>query len=115
MKLLISIIVIAFLSFAVCIYLPWWSIAIVSFAVSSLIRQMPLAAFVTGFFAVFLLWSGLAWWISIHNHHILAHRVSLIILQKDNPYLLILATALIGGLVSGFASLAAVFVRIRKG
>ena len=105
MKLMISIIVIALLSFTACLYFPWWSIAIIAFIVTALIRQTPFKAFVTGFLALFFLWGGLSLWISHNNHHVLAHRVSLIILKIDSPPLLILCTAVAGGLIAGFAAL----------
>ena len=114
MKFILSIILIAILSFAACIYLPWWSIAIVAFVVAALIPQSAGMSFLTGFFALFLLWGGLSFWISSPNQHILAHKVSLIILKIDSPYLLMLTTALIGGLVAGFAAIAGSFLRNRK-
>jgi hypothetical protein len=70
-----------------------------------------LAAFISGFVALFLLWGLLCLWISISNEHILAHRVSLLIFKTDSPYLLIIVTALIGALVAGFASLTGSFLR----
>ena len=51
---------------------------------------------------------------SNNNEHILAHKVSLLILKMDNPYLLILATAVIGALVAGFAALSGSYLRKRK-
>lgn len=114
MKLIVSLILMSLLSFAACLYFPWWSIAIVSFIVSALIPQRPGISFITGFAALFFLWGILAFWISHNNQHILAHRVSLLILKTDNPYLLILATALTGALIAGFASLAGSYLKKRN-
>ena len=114
MKFIASIILIALLSFAACLYFPWWSIAIVAFIVAALISQSAGMSFLTGFFALFLLWSVLSFWISSPNEHILAHKVSLIILKIDSPYSLMFATALIGGLVAGFAAMTASFLRKKK-
>ena len=114
MRFIISILLIAVLSFAAGLYLPWWSIAIAAFLVTALIPQSPGMSFLTGFLALFLLWGILSFWISIGNEHILAHKVSLVILGIDNPLLLIIATALIGGLVAGFAALAAGYLRKKK-
>ncbi|ULQ54264.1 hypothetical protein [Flavihumibacter fluvii] len=105
MKLLISILLTALLSFALCIFLPWWSIAIAAFVVAAAIHQMPWKAFVSGFLALFLLWSGVSWWISAANNDILASKVSMIILKQQGSFLLVLVTGLIGGLVGGFAAL----------
>ena len=111
MKLLISTVLIFLLSLTLCLYLPWWTIAIVAFLVTSLIAQNPGRSFLSGFIALFILWGGLAWYLSSNNDHILAHKMSQIILKIDNPALLILVTALVGALVAGFAALAGSFVR----
>lgn len=105
MKFFISLFLTALLAFAACLFLPWWSIAIAAFAVAALIPQKPLKAFFAGFTGLFLLWGGLSFWISNNNEHILGHKVSLLILQMDSPYVLILATAVIAAVVAGVAAL----------
>lgn len=114
MKFFISLILIALLSFATCLYLPWWMVSVVGFIVVALIPQNAGKAFVCGFLSVFILWFALSFWISNNNNHILAHKVSLLILKMDNPYLLMILTALIGGLVAGFGAMTASFIRERK-
>jgi hypothetical protein len=114
MKFFISFILIILLSFAFCLFLPWWSIALASFFVAVLIPQKPFMSFFTAFGALFLLWGGLGFWISINNDHILAHKVSQLILKMDNPLLLVLITALIGALIAGFAALAGCYLRRSK-
>ena len=110
MKFIVSVLLIALLSLAFCLYLPWWTIAIVAFTVASLIPQNPVRSFLAGFMALFLLWGALAWTISSNNEHLLAKKVSMI-LKMDSPALLIVATALIGALVAGFAAISGSFVR----
>ncbi len=102
------------LSFVACLYFPWWSIAIVSFIVTAVIPQGAGKSFLSGFLALFLLWGGLSFWISNSNDHILAHKVSLLILKMDNPYLLMLVTGLIGALVAGFAAMTATFLKGKR-
>jgi hypothetical protein len=114
MKFLISLILTALLSFAICLYCPWWSIAIVAFVVAALIPQKPFVAFVAGFLALFIVWFSLTLYISNNNEHILAHKVSMIILKSDNPFALIVMTAAIGAFVAGFAALAGSFARATK-
>lgn len=111
MKFIITLILIILLSFCACLYFPWWSIAIVAFIVAAIIPLRPYAAFLAGFFALLLLWGGLSWWISNGNDNILAHRVSVLILKKDNPILLIFATAMIGAIVGGFSALTGSYLR----
>ena len=115
MKFFISLILTILLSFAFCLFLPWWSIAIAAFLVAALIPQKPGKAFITGFAALFLLWGGLSFWISNNNNHVLAHKISPLLLFKiDSPVLLVLVTALIGALVAGFAALAGSYLRKSK-
>ena len=114
MKFFISLILTALLAFAFCLFLPWWSIAIAAFIVAVLIPQKPGKAFYTAFIALLLLWGGLSFWMSNNNHHVLAHKISQLILKLDNPMLLILITALIGALVAGFAALAGSYLRKSK-
>lgn len=114
MKAVISTFLIILLSFVACLYFPWWSVAIVAFIVSALIPQKPLISFLGGFIGLFLLWSILSFYISISNDHILAHRISLLILKSDSPYLLVLTTGLIGGIVAGFAALTGSFIYARE-
>lgn len=111
MKFLVSLILTALLSFAACLYLPWWGIALAAFAVAALIPQKPGKAFLSGFLALFLLWGSLSFWISNANEHLLAHKVSMVMLNMDSPYVLVLATALIGGLVAGVAALSGSYLR----
>lgn len=112
MKFLVSVVLISLISFIACLYLPWWSIAIVSLLVAIIFHQKPLWSFLAGFCALFLLWTILAFVSSSSNNHILAHRMSLVMLKSDHPFVLMLVTGFIGALVAGFAALAGSFVRI---
>jgi len=113
MKFIVSLFLIALLSFAACLYLPWWSIAIVAFVVTAIIMQHPGRAFLCGFIALFLLWALISLWLSSNNDHLLAHKMSLVILQTDSPALLILVTGLIGGITAGLGALAGSLLRKR--
>ena len=114
MKFVISLILIILLSFVSCLYFPWWSIAIVSFVVVALIPQKPGMAFLCGFGAVFLSWSLLSFWIRSNNDHVLAHKVSVLFLKMDSPFLLILVTGFIGGLIAGLGALTASFIQKKE-
>lgn len=105
MKFIISTILTALLSFVLGLYLPWWSIAIGPLIVAIAVHQVGWKAFLSGFIALFLLWGVHAWLINSANEGILAAKVSMLILQVENPLLLILVTGLIGGVVAGFAAL----------
>jgi len=105
MKFFVSIIVTAILAFSMGYVLPWWSIAVTGFISGVFFIQSKLLSFLSAFIAVALFWGIMALYISNANNHILAHRISLLIIKKDNPYLLILLTSLIGGLTTGVSAL----------
>lgn len=77
----------------------------VTFCISLWLIKKPLWAFVTGFLAILTLWGGLAWYISAANQHILAHKLAALILQKDDPMMLIALSGLTGAFTGGFAAL----------
>lgn len=113
-KFLVSILLIAFLSFASCLFFDWWTIAIVAFGVSIFIQQSKLKSFLAGFLALFLLWSILSFSLSSQNNHLLASKVSLLIIKSNNPYALILITGFIGGIVAGFSALTGAFIKPKR-
>jgi hypothetical protein len=80
-------------------------VTIAAFIVAVFIHQKPLWAFLSGALAILLLWGIMAWVISENNEHILAHRVSSLIIKKDAPGLLITLTAFLGAIPAGFAAL----------
>lgn len=114
MKFFISILLTALLSFAACLYFPWWCIAIAAFTVAVLLPQTPGRSFLSGFLAIFFLWGGLCLFISFKNHHIFTHKISLLIIKIDNPILIILLTTLIGAVVAGFSALTAAYLRRKR-
>jgi hypothetical protein len=112
MKFIVALIVTALLSFALCLFLPWWAIAIAAFAVAVAVPQKPFKAFGAGFLALLLLWGGLSFWMSSANGHILAGKMNQLILQTSaSPWVIISITAFIGAIVGGLAALAGSFVR----
>lgn len=114
MKFFISLLAIAVLSLVVGLYAPWWSIAVVAFLVSLCISQKPGSSFLSGFMGIFLLWLILALLINAANGSILANRIGGMLGVGPNPVLLAFITALVGGLVAGFAALTASYMR-KKG
>ena len=110
MKFLTAILTTAILAFAAGLFLPWWSVAIAAFVVALVMKQSSWKSALAGFLGGLLLWGGLAAYISLSNEHILAKRVSLLILKVENPWMLVLASGLVGALVSGLAALAGSFL-----
>ncbi len=111
MKFLTATLLTLLLAFVSGLYLPWWGIAIVALLVAAIVHQKAGKAFLSGFLGLFLLWGGLAFWIDMKNDHILSKKIAAILPLGGNSILLILVTALVGGLVAGFAAMSGSFLR----
>ena len=105
MRFLLSLLLIILLAFIAGIYLPWWSIAIIAFAVALLIPQSIGKSFLAGFIGIFLLWLLLAFWIDSKNESILSQKIAQLFSLGNSSISLIFITALIGALVGGFAAM----------
>jgi len=106
MKFILAFLLTATISFLAGLRLEWWSIALVSFLVAVLIPQRISGAFLSGFLGIFILWAMLALWIDSKNGNNLSHKIAELFKLGGSSILLILVTALIGGLVGGFAAMA---------
>jgi hypothetical protein len=102
--------VILILSFICSYFLPWWMIAVIAFAAAYFLGKKPGLSFLSGFAAIFVAWIISALLKSIPNDNILAERVAKLF-QLPNWILLLLVTALIGGLVGGMSALSGSLVR----
>jgi hypothetical protein len=102
MKFMLQLIAIALLAYILELFLPWYSIALAAFAIGFLLKSR--ANFLAGFLAIGLVWFFAAWLLDHASSSDLADRVALIFPVKQKS-LLFLVTALIGGLVGGFAAL----------
>ncbi|MEN9686566.1 MAG: hypothetical protein RLZZ28_2352 [Bacteroidota bacterium] len=113
MKFIITLALTGFLAFVCGVYssIPWWSFAITSLIVSMAIHQKPAKAFWSGFLGLFLLWTVLALLKDSANDHILSAKVATILPLGGSSVALVLVTGLLGGLVSGLASLTGSYLR----
>ena len=112
MKFFNSFILTALLSFIAGIYISYcWFFAIVAFLVAVLIQQRGYKAFFAGFFALFILWFVLAFWMDLANEGVLSVRIASILPLGGSKWMLMIVTALIGGLVAGFAALSGSYLR----
>ena len=105
MKFLTQIIFIAALTAVLQLIFTWWTAAIAAFVIGLIINQTGGRAFLAGFAAIGLLWLLHALIISLGNDGILAGRVIGLFPLPHSSFLLILITAIIGGLVGGFGAL----------
>ncbi|GAB2946921.1 hypothetical protein GCM10027048_09910 [Hymenobacter coalescens] len=92
-------------------FLPWWNAAVVALLLSLGLARRGGAAFLAGFGGVGLGWLLLAGWLHLQADGRLSHRVAELLPLGGNGWLLVLATALLGGLVGGLAALTGVWLR----
>jgi hypothetical protein len=107
-KLFLLILIVAA---AAQLVLPWWIIMPVAFALAIGLGRAGWGAFLAGFAGIGLGWLVLASWLNIQNDGHLSHRVAELIPLGGNGWLLVLVTAVLGGLVGGVAALAGVWLR----
>ncbi len=108
---MIQILLIVVVSLLAQLVLPWWSLAIVAFAVCFWRATGAGRAFWYGFAGIALVWLAYALLIHIRTNGIFTGRMSQLLFKTDASSLLIVATAVLGGLVGGLAGLAGYFVR----
>jgi len=111
MRFILSVFLLALVAGALQVFLPWWAGSLACFAVSLLLPQPTLSAFWAGFWAIFLLWGGYAFWIDFVTESFLTLKVMKLFPIPSAPILLILLTALLGGLVGGFSALTGNYLR----
>lgn len=114
MRFILSLLFTAALGYMLGIFLDWWSVAIAAFVIALLYPQSPGKAFTSGFLAIFLLWGILATVMDVRNDHILATRMADLILKSPSPGIMILITAVLGGVVGALSALSAAMLRYKK-
>ncbi|HKK74872.1 MAG TPA: hypothetical protein VJ953_07370 [Saprospiraceae bacterium] len=103
MKFILHIFLIAGLSLLSAAYLPWWGACIIAFVVSFVLQQKEGTSFLAGFIGLLLCWGISALMINITNESILASKMGEL-LGGLSAGLLVLITAVLGGLLGGMAS-----------
>lgn len=116
--ILIRMLLIALAAFVAQLFLPWWIIVPLSFLVL-FILPTPKAymAFLTAFFALYLLYACAMAYISIGNDHILAKRIASLFFLPQASYnwlLLVLVSALPHAMIAALAALGGQYARMLK-
>ena len=112
MKNILAILTTAVVAAILQWFLPWWMIVLPCSIMGFFIGEKKGSpAFLRGFLAIFLLWISYAFVISFQNDHVLANRMSMLILKIKSPLLLLFASAFIGGLVGGLSAITGFFIR----
>ena len=95
-------IVILILAFIGQTFFPWWTIIVISFATCGIIGKTGKIAFWQPFLAIAILWTAMALYQSIPNHHLLAGRIAEMFGLKVWPAILA-TTAILGGLTAAIS------------
>lgn len=93
------------LAFVMAFLLPWWSIMVAAFVSSILLGLKRFYVFLIPFMAICAFWMLCSFYLSNANDFILAKKIALLLPLKGNPYLLILATGIVGGIAAGVAGI----------
>ena len=84
-------------------FLPWWSVMVSAFIISLIVSLKKGAVFFVPFLAIAFLWMVQAFYLSSSNDFILAKKIAVLLPLQGNPYLLMVVSAVIGGLAAGIA------------
>ncbi len=98
--LLVSILVLSFLG---QYFFPWWAIVPIALIGGFALGKNNQQAFLGGFLAIFLLWTGQTLWMSLANEGILANKMGLLLGGVPGGALPFVS-GIIGGLLAGLAA-----------
>ncbi len=108
---MIQIVLILLLSALAQLVLPWWSLAIVAFAVCVWRSTSGGQAFIAGFLGVALVWLLYALAIHLRTDGIFTGRMGSLLFKSSSVALPLVVTGMLSGLVGGLAGLTGFFVR----
>jgi hypothetical protein len=106
-----GIIAIAVLGILAQAFLPWWTIAVVGLGVGFWIGDTAGRSFFYGFLSMFLVWSIYAVYQSIANGGLMTNTISGMLGGKVSGTQLIYATGVLGGTVTGLATVAGALLK----
>jgi hypothetical protein len=105
MHWLLSSLVMAVLTSALSILLPWWILCVICFLGGILGQKKAAISFLMGFVAIAISWGSLIIWLDVKNKHILSSRLASVFPLGGNPVYFILISILIGSLLGGLSCL----------
>lgn len=113
MKFFFQVTAVALTTLLLQSFLPWWSMAVGATLVGAGFARKGWVSFLSGFLGVAIVWLVAALIFDRANASLLSAKVAQLFPTKTVP-LLFLLTALVGGLVGGFASLTGSLLTHRK-
>ncbi len=106
-------VLIALAVFASQYFLHWqiWTISLISFVVGAILGRTAWGAFFSAFFAVFLVWSAMAFWKDIQNDQILSARIALMFGLPAASEWFFVITGIVGGVLASFSCLSGYYLK----
>jgi len=105
MKFIAQFLLIIVGSYFAQMHLPWWTMVIVACVAGLLFAfEKSRKSFYTGFFAILISWTALAFFADTLNEGIFSAKMANVLKNYTKP-VLILLPAILGGLLAGFASM----------
>lgn len=86
-------------------FLPWWSVMLAAFITAFRLPLKGSSVFLVPFFAILLFWAGYSYILASKNDFILSKKIAILLPLEGNPYVLLLVTAIVGGLAAGIAAI----------
>ncbi|MEY2836418.1 MAG: hypothetical protein RLZZ557_2080 [Bacteroidota bacterium] len=105
MKFIISTLLSGMLYFSLGLFLPWWSAFVAGLLIGLFMQQSLAGSFFAVLAGVFITTICYTYFTSISNDHILANRISMMILKEESPLGLIAISAAISSLSAATAAL----------
>lgn len=93
------------LALAFSFFLPWWSVMLAAFITAFRLSLKGISVFLVPFFAILLFWGVYAYILANGNNFVLSKKIAILLPLEGNPYLLVLVTAIVGGLAAGIAAI----------
>ena len=101
----IHFIITIILALAFSFFLPWWSVMLAAFITAFRLPLKGVSVFLVPFFAILLFWAAYSYILASDNGFVLSKKIAVLLPLEGNPYLLILVTAVVGGLAAGIAGI----------
>lgn len=92
-------------------FFEWWTVAIAAFIGGAIFGKSSGETFVKGMIAVIIVWLLMVCYYHFSTQGILSNKIAQILPVAGNVGILIVVTALIGGLVGGFGAMSGFLVR----
>ena len=106
MNFILRILIIGISSYYISSFFPWWSIILIPFILGLIFDDNYISHFLSGFIGVSVSWFFLLLGIEYQTEAILSSKI-IQILNINSTNILIIISAVIGGIVSGLSSITA--------